>query len=98
MEQQHKHYQVRVHVKIERRVRSCCLRSEIVPQLIQEEMQTIYVSLSELLRHFWSSFPPSSPQIEEKVNYSTFIVQHTNVDHDDDDYICMFDIVLYMIF
>ena len=41
---------------------------EIVPQTIQEEMQTIYVSLSELLRHFWSSFPPSSPQIEEKIH------------------------------
>jgi len=42
--------------------------SQIVPQTIQEEMQTIYVSLSELLRHFWSSFPPSSPQIEEKIH------------------------------
>jgi transcription initiation factor TFIIH subunit 1 len=42
--------------------------SQIVPQAIQEEMQTIYVSLSELLRHFWSSFPPSSPQIEEKIH------------------------------
>lgn len=31
-------------------------------------MQTIYVSLSELLRHFWSSFPPSTPLIEEKVD------------------------------
>jgi hypothetical protein len=45
---------------------------EIVPQTIQEEMQTIYVSLSELLRHFWSSFPPSSPQIEEKVCFPSF--------------------------
>ncbi|UJR22838.1 hypothetical protein I4U23_025868 [Adineta vaga] len=42
--------------------------SQIVPQAIQEEMQTIYISLSELLRHFWSSFPPSSPQIEEKIH------------------------------
>ena len=42
--------------------------SQLVPQPIQEEMQTIYVSLSELLRHFWSSFPPSSPQIEEKIH------------------------------
>ncbi|CAF0779084.1 unnamed protein product [Adineta steineri] len=42
--------------------------SQIVPQNIQEEMQTIYVSLSELLRHFWSAFPPSSPQIEEKIH------------------------------
>ncbi|CAF2227768.1 unnamed protein product [Rotaria magnacalcarata] len=42
--------------------------SQIVPQNIQEEMQTIYVSLSELLRHFWSSFPPSSPLIEEKIH------------------------------
>lgn len=42
--------------------------SQIVPQNIQEEMQTIYISLSELLRHFWSSFPPSSPQIEEKIH------------------------------
>lgn len=46
---------------------------EIVPQTIQEEMQTIYISLSELLRHFWSSFPPSSPQIEEKVGYDVII-------------------------
>jgi hypothetical protein len=46
-----------------------CFYVEIVPQTIQEEMQTIYVSLSELLRHFWSSFPPSSPQIEEKVRF-----------------------------
>ncbi|CAF1041183.1 unnamed protein product [Adineta ricciae] len=42
--------------------------SQIVPQTIQEEMQTIYISLSELLRHFWSSFPPSSPAIEEKIH------------------------------
>ena len=42
--------------------------SQIVPQTIQEEMQTIYASLSELLRHFWSSFPPSSPLIEEKIH------------------------------
>lgn len=42
--------------------------SQIVPQAIQEEMQTIYVSLSELLRHFWSSFPPSTPHIEEKIH------------------------------
>lgn len=41
--------------------------SQLVPSAIQEEMQTIYVSLSELLRHFWSSFPPSSALIEEKV-------------------------------
>lgn len=42
--------------------------SQLVPQTIQEEMQTIYTSLSELLRHFWSSFPPSSAQIEEKIH------------------------------
>ncbi|CAF1590519.1 unnamed protein product [Rotaria sp. Silwood1] len=42
--------------------------SQIVPQNIQEDMQTIYISLSELLRHFWSSFPPSSSSIEEKIH------------------------------
>ncbi|CAF0737612.1 unnamed protein product, partial [Didymodactylos carnosus] len=41
--------------------------SQIVPQAIQEEMQNIYTSLRELLRHFWSCFPPSTPQIEEKI-------------------------------
>lgn len=43
--------------------------AELVPREIQEDMQTIYITLGELLRHFWSSFPPSSPKIEEKVSF-----------------------------
>nr|CAG4649250.1 EOG090X04EN [Scapholeberis mucronata] len=34
---------------------------------LQSELKQLYVSLSEILRHFWAAFPPSSPQLVEKV-------------------------------
>ena len=35
----------------------------------QEELKGLYRSLSELLRHFWAAFPPSSPELIEKSNH-----------------------------
>ena len=35
---------------------------------LQKELKQLYLSLSEILRHFWVAFPPSSPQLIEKVN------------------------------
>lgn len=29
-------------------------------------MRNVYVCTCELLRHFWRSFPPTTPQLEEK--------------------------------
>lgn len=42
----------------------------IMPDLsseLQKELKQLYSSLSEILRHFWAAFPPSSPQLIEKV-------------------------------
>lgn len=35
---------------------------------MQKELKQLYASLSEILRHFWAAFPPSSPQLVEKTN------------------------------
>nr|CAG4650895.1 EOG090X04EN [Simocephalus serrulatus] len=35
---------------------------------LQKELKQLYASLSEILRHFWATFPPSTPQLVEKAN------------------------------
>lgn len=39
---------------------------------VQQEMKKNYLSLAELLRHFWSCFPIKTPQLEEKVRFSSY--------------------------
>lgn len=41
--------------------------SQLVPPSIEKELRNLYLALSELLRHFWHSFPPTTPELEEKV-------------------------------
>ena len=36
------------------------------PESVQQDLKLLYGSLSELLRHFWACFPPTTPQLEEK--------------------------------
>ncbi|XP_076304171.1 general transcription factor IIH subunit 1-like isoform X2 [Tachypleus tridentatus] len=40
---------------------------ETVPPDLQQEIKQLYCALFELLRHFWSCFPTTTPQLEEKV-------------------------------
>nr|CAG4641614.1 EOG090X04EN [Eurycercus lamellatus] len=35
---------------------------------LQKELKQLYSSLSEILRHFWAAFPPTTPQLIEKAN------------------------------
>ena len=35
---------------------------------IQKEFRQIYHSLSEILRHFWATFPPTTPLLTEKAS------------------------------
>ena len=35
---------------------------------LQKELKQLYGSLSEILRHFWATIPPSTPQLIEKAN------------------------------
>lgn len=41
--------------------------NDAVPQHIQSELKSLYAALIELLRHFWSCFPPTSSFLEEKI-------------------------------
>lgn len=41
--------------------------AQLVPAGIEKELRNLYLALSELLHHFWSSFPPTTPELEEKV-------------------------------
>lgn len=41
--------------------------SQLVPPSIEKDLRNLYLALSELLRHFWRSFPPSTPELEVKV-------------------------------
>ena len=36
------------------------------PESVQQDLKILYGSLSELLRHFWACFPPTTPQLQEK--------------------------------
>lgn len=39
---------------------------ELIPKDLEKELRNVYVCACELLRHFWRSFPPTTPQLEEK--------------------------------
>jgi len=41
--------------------------AELVPSDFQRELRHLYLSLSELLKHFWSCFPPTSEELEAKL-------------------------------
>lgn len=41
--------------------------SQLVPANVEKELRNLYLALSELLRHFWHSFPPITPEAEEKI-------------------------------
>lgn len=38
-----------------------------MPPDLQLELRNLYISICELLRHFYACFPPTTPQLEEKV-------------------------------
>ncbi|KAH8333297.1 hypothetical protein KR074_008421 [Drosophila pseudoananassae] len=40
---------------------------QLVPNDFQRELRHLYLSLSELLKHFWSCFPPTSDELEAKL-------------------------------
>ncbi|XP_071452496.1 general transcription factor IIH subunit 1 [Hetaerina americana] len=40
--------------------------AQMVPPDLEQEIKNLYVSLCELLRHFWACFPPTTPSLEEK--------------------------------
>lgn len=40
--------------------------SQFVPIDFEKEMNNLYLSAGELLREFWSSFPPTNPDLESK--------------------------------
>ncbi|KAH8306029.1 hypothetical protein KR018_012580 [Drosophila ironensis] len=40
---------------------------QLVPSDFQRELRHLYLSLSELLKHFWSCFPPTSEELEVKL-------------------------------
>lgn len=39
---------------------------QLIPKDLEKELRNVYVCACELLRHFWRSFPPTTPQLEEK--------------------------------
>lgn len=41
---------------------------ELVPKDLEKELKHTYNALCELLRHFWSCFPPTTKTLEEKAN------------------------------
>ncbi|XP_014213223.1 general transcription factor IIH subunit 1 [Copidosoma floridanum] len=41
--------------------------SQLIPKEVEKELASVYVCTCELLRHFWRCFPPTTPQLEEKV-------------------------------
>ncbi|KAJ9590600.1 hypothetical protein L9F63_016370 [Diploptera punctata] len=40
--------------------------AQLVPTELERELKNVYMSLCELFRHFWSSFPPTTPALEAK--------------------------------
>ncbi|XP_055621631.1 general transcription factor IIH subunit 1 [Toxorhynchites rutilus septentrionalis] len=40
--------------------------AQLVPPDIEKEIRNLYMSLLELLKHFWKCFPPTTPQLEEQ--------------------------------
>lgn len=41
--------------------------AQLVPVTVEKDLRQLYVSLGELLRHFWSCFPVTTPALEEKL-------------------------------
>ncbi|CAG7717229.1 unnamed protein product, partial [Allacma fusca] len=41
--------------------------TQLLPPEVETEMRNLYISLGELLRHFWSCFPPTTPALQEKL-------------------------------
>uniref|UniRef100_A0A6B2EJP2 General transcription factor IIH subunit 1 n=1 Tax=Phlebotomus kandelakii TaxID=1109342 RepID=A0A6B2EJP2_9DIPT len=41
--------------------------AQLVPPEAEKELKHLYLSMSELLRHFWTSFPPTTQELEAKV-------------------------------
>ena len=41
--------------------------TELIPKELEKELASVYVCMCELLRHYWRCFPPTTPQLEEKV-------------------------------
>lgn len=44
----------------------CFFFTELVPAQAEKELRHLYLALSELLRHFWHSFPATTPELEAK--------------------------------
>ena len=40
--------------------------SELVPPDVEKELRGLYLALCELLKHFWKTFPPNTPDLEAK--------------------------------
>lgn len=40
---------------------------ELVSPDVEKELRSLYLSLNELLKHFWHSFPPTTPEAEAKI-------------------------------
>lgn len=41
--------------------------AQLVPSDIEKEFRSLYLTICELLRHFWACFPPTTPTLEEKL-------------------------------
>ncbi|XP_059607827.1 general transcription factor IIH subunit 1 [Phlebotomus argentipes] len=41
--------------------------AQLVPPEAEKELKNLYLSMSELLKHFWTSFPPTTQELEAKV-------------------------------
>eukprot|EP00088_Acartia_fossae_P015028 TRINITY_DN1813_c0_g1_i4.p1 TRINITY_DN1813_c0_g1~~TRINITY_DN1813_c0_g1_i4.p1 ORF type:complete len:547 (+),score=108.70 TRINITY_DN1813_c0_g1_i4:30-1643(+) len=44
--------------------------AEQCPVSVQADLKQLYSSLCELIRHFWSAFPPTTPELQEKARKS----------------------------
>merc|ERR1719219_3245779 len=42
------------------------LLAEQCPLSVQSELRQLYISITELIRHFWDAFPPNTPELAEK--------------------------------
>ncbi|XP_058830259.1 general transcription factor IIH subunit 1-like [Topomyia yanbarensis] len=42
--------------------------AQLVPPDIEKEIRNLYLSLLELLKHFWKCFPPTTPQMETQAS------------------------------
>lgn len=41
--------------------------AQLVPVTVEKDLRQLYISLGELLRHFWSCFPVTTPALEDKL-------------------------------